>query len=180
MVAGLYHPQFGDLIIKRFHRVVNLRTGGSITCGGLTVIARTLVKQSPRDTPFYGRILPFDPAEPSGHAHVMFSPEWVTGPDDIALADPISEMVWVLPLNLPPPLHPRRLQQASHLHYGGPSLSTLHPDYTDATPLSYIQPDPMQTDFPDEPQYTQPPHPDPNSPFTYRHYLDLHQDIASL
>ncbi|CAI9291280.1 unnamed protein product [Lactuca saligna] len=54
MVARWYRPYFGDLIIKRFHRVLNLRTGGAILCGGLiTIIARTLVEQSPPEYTFF-------------------------------------------------------------------------------------------------------------------------------
>lgn len=74
----------------------------------------------------------------------------VTGPDDIAVVDPISETLWLLPSNIPPSLHPRRSQQPPPPlcpHSERPSSSTMHPDYSDATPLSYTQTDPMQTDI---------------------------------
>ncbi|CAI9291279.1 unnamed protein product [Lactuca saligna] len=56
----------------------------------------------------------------------------------------------------------------------------MHPNYTDATPISYSHSDPMQTDFQDPPPPTQSSHPHPNSSFTYQHYLDLRQNIPSL
>ncbi|CAI9283547.1 unnamed protein product [Lactuca saligna] len=104
----------------------------------------------------------------------------VTGPDVIALADPISDTMWVLLSNIPPPPRPRRAQQFRQPQFDRPPSSTQHPDYADATPISFSQPDPMQTDFQDQPPPTPPSHPDPNYPFTYQHYLDLRQDIASL
>ncbi|CAI9263954.1 unnamed protein product [Lactuca saligna] len=78
----------------------------------------------------------------------------VTRPDGIALSDPISKTVWVLPSNIPPPPLPRRAQQAQHPQSNRPSSSTKHPDYTDATPISFSLPDPMQTDFQDQPRPT--------------------------
>ena len=54
MVSGLYRPHFDDLIIKIFHRVINLRTDGHIRCGGLiAVITHTLMEQSPPEYTFF-------------------------------------------------------------------------------------------------------------------------------
>ncbi|CAI9290091.1 unnamed protein product [Lactuca saligna] len=48
MVTGSYYQHFGDLIIKRFHRVIALRTGGAICCGSLiSIIVCSLVARSP-------------------------------------------------------------------------------------------------------------------------------------
>ncbi|CAI9268470.1 unnamed protein product [Lactuca saligna] len=48
MITGSYRPHFGDIIIRRFHRVIALRTGGAIRYGGLIfVISRSLTPQFP-------------------------------------------------------------------------------------------------------------------------------------
>ncbi|CAI9272291.1 unnamed protein product [Lactuca saligna] len=195
MITGPTTLTFVDVIIKIFHKVKNLNTRCAIRCGSLImVIACTIMEQSLLEyTIFPGES--FHMTLQNHRAMHMLRPTLggnvlmlgrstyfkVTSPDDIALADPISETMWVLPSNIPLPFCSRRSQQApARPHSDPPSLSTMHPDYTDATSLSYSQPDPMQTDFHEEPQRTQPPHPDLISPFTHLHYLDIRHDIVAL
>ncbi|CAI9304013.1 unnamed protein product [Lactuca saligna] len=194
MITGSYHPHFGDLIIRRFHRVIALCTSGAIRCGGLiSVITHSLVPQSPPKYTFFTgdyfcltlqnfRAMHMLRNAPSGFVWMRGRSTYfkVTRPDAIALPGPISETVWVLPSNIPPPPCLRRAQQAQRPQSDRPSSSTQHLDYTDATPISFSPLDPMQTDFHDQPPPTQPSHLHPDSPFTYQHYLDLRQDIASL
>ncbi|CAI9282900.1 unnamed protein product [Lactuca saligna] len=162
MITGSYR----DIIIRRFHRVITLRTGCAIRCGGLIfVIACSLTLQSPPGYTFFTgesfrltlqnlRAMHMLRTALGGYVWMQGRSTYfkVTGPDDIALVDPISDTVWVLQSNILLPPHPRRAQQ----------------------------PDPMQSDFQDQPPPTQPSYPDPNSPFTFQHYLDIRHDIASL
>ncbi|CAI9296859.1 unnamed protein product [Lactuca saligna] len=152
MVTGLNRPHFGDIITKRFHRVIGLRTGGAIRCGGLiSFIAHSLVEQIPPGYTFF-QVESSRLTLQNHRAMHMLCPSRpiyfkVTGPDVIALADPINDTMWVLPSNIPPPPCPRSAQQVRQPQSNRPSSSTQHPDYADATPVSFSQPDPMQTDF---------------------------------
>ncbi|CAI9294390.1 unnamed protein product [Lactuca saligna] len=103
-------------IIYTFHRVINLNTDGAIRCGDpITLITRAIAEQVPPEYTFF------------------------SGPDVIACAEPISETEWVLPLNIPPPLRPRRSQQTpARLYLDRPSSSTVNRDYTDATLLRAV------------------------------------------
>ncbi|CAI9264997.1 unnamed protein product [Lactuca saligna] len=125
MITGSYHPHFGDIIIRRFHRVIALRTGDVIPCGGLiSIIARSLTPQSPLGYTFFTgdafrltlqnlRAMHMLHTAPGGyvwmHGHSTYFK--LTGLDDIALADPISDTLWVLQSNIPPPSRPCRAQQ---------------------------------------------------------------------
>ncbi|CAI9291508.1 unnamed protein product [Lactuca saligna] len=194
MVTGSHCPHFGDLIIKRFHRVIALHIGGEIRCGGLiSVISRSLAVQSrPGYTFFAGDSFHLSlqtlwsihmlRTAPGGYVWMRgrYTYFKVTGPDVVSLVDPISDTMWVLLSNIPPSPRPRRAPQVRQPQFDRPSSSTQHPDYAYTTPISFSQHDPMQTDFQDQPPPTQPSHPDPNSPFTYQHHLGLRQDISSL
>ncbi|CAI9296507.1 unnamed protein product [Lactuca saligna] len=103
MIIGSHHPHFGDIIINRLHRVISLRTGGAIRCGGLIVIiARSLAAQSIQEYPFFTnesfcltlqnlRAMQLLRTALGGYVWMQGHPTYfkVTGPDDIALADPI-------------------------------------------------------------------------------------------
>ncbi|CAI9262447.1 unnamed protein product [Lactuca saligna] len=137
MVTGLHRPHFGDIITKRFHKVINLRTGGTISCGGLiSVIAHSFLEQFPPGYTFFQT-----ESSRLNLQNLRAMNMLRTSPD------PISDTMWVLPSNIPPPPRPRRAQQVRQPQSDQPSSSTQHPDYADATPVSFSQPDPMHTDF---------------------------------
>ncbi|CAI9299369.1 unnamed protein product [Lactuca saligna] len=161
MITGSHRSYFGDIITKWFHRVIGIRTCGAIRYGGLiTVIARSLTEQSPPGYTFFSadsfrltlqnlRAMHMLRTTPGGYVWMRGRSTYfkVIGPDVIALADPISNTMWVLPSNIPPPPSIRRAQQVRHPPSDRPCSSTQHPDYADATPVSFRQPDPMQTDY---------------------------------
>lgn len=125
MIIGSYHPHHGDLIINRFHWAINLNTSSAICCGGLiTVISCVFAEQFlPEYTFFSGdsfrltlwnlRVMHMLRPAPGGNVWMIGISTYfkVTHPDVIALVDPISETLWVLPSNIPPPLCPCRSQQ---------------------------------------------------------------------
>ncbi|CAI9290071.1 unnamed protein product [Lactuca saligna] len=179
MITRSHRPHFGDVIIKCFHRVISLRTRGAICCGGLIfIIVRVLTVPSPPGYTFFTgdsfrltlqtlRSMHMLRPAPGEYVWMLGRSLYfkVTGPGDIALAEPISETEWVLSSNIQLPPRPRREPYAQS---DRPSSSTQHPDYADATPISFTHPDPMHTDFQDQPPPTQPSQPHPNSPFTYQ------------
>ncbi|CAI9270280.1 unnamed protein product [Lactuca saligna] len=154
MITGSHRLHFGDVIIKRFHRVISLRTRAAIRCGGLnSVIARVLAVPSPPGYTFFAgdsfcltlqtlRSMHMHRPTLGGHVWMLGCSLYfkVIGPDDIALAEPISEIEWVLCSNIQLPPRPCR---EPHAQSDRPSSSTQHPDYADATPISFTQPDPM-------------------------------------
>ncbi|CAI9286831.1 unnamed protein product [Lactuca saligna] len=122
MITNLHRPHFGDIIIKRFHKVISLHTGGAIRCGGLiSIIACAIVAQSPLGYTFFAgdsfrltlqtlRAMHMFCTAPGGYVWMQVRSTYfkVTGPDDITLVDPISDTVWVLQSNIPQPLRQPR------------------------------------------------------------------------
>ncbi|CAI9278367.1 unnamed protein product [Lactuca saligna] len=128
MIIGSHCPHFGDTIIKSFHTVIALRTGGAIHYGGLIyVIAHSIMLQSP---PWYTLFVgdSFRLTQQTLWAMHMLR----TAP---------CRYVWMQGrftyFNIPPPLRPRRAQQVRCPQSDRPSWSTQHPDCADATPISF-------------------------------------------
>ncbi|CAI9260209.1 unnamed protein product [Lactuca saligna] len=148
MITRSHRPHFGDVIIKRFHRVISFLTHGAIRCGGLiSVIARALTVPSPPVYTFFAgdslcltlqtlRFMHMLRPAPGGYVWMLGRSLYfkVTRPDDIALAEPISETEWVLSSNIQLPPRPRR---EPHAQSDRPSSSTQHPNYADATTISF-------------------------------------------
>lgn len=150
MVIGSYRLHLGDLIIKRFNRVLNLRIGGNFRCGGLiTIFSDNVFDHFPPTYLFFAndsfrltlenlRAMHIFRSALNGHVWMCGRSQYlrVTDPSILSLVDPIGSTKWVLASNLAPSSRPRQLQQnPPHSHPDRPSSSTVHPYYVDATPI---------------------------------------------